>query len=83
MAQHANTGRINLALWLDDDDLILLIDDTATEALEATAIPMSNIDPQLRAGFARMEELATLSGGVFNAAYHSAGGATLRASWSR
>jgi len=83
MAQHANTGRINIALWLDDDDLILLIDDTATEALEATAIPMSNIDPQLRAGFARMEELATLSGGVFNAAYHSAGGATLRASWSR
>lgn len=83
MAQHTNTGRIHLALWLETDNLILLIDDTATEALETTAIPMLNIDPKLRAGFARMEELTTLSGGVFNAAHHSAGGTTLRAAWNR
>ena len=83
MAQHTNTGRIHLALWLDDDSLILLIDDTATEALDTTTIPLLNIDPQVRAGFARMEELTTLSGGVFNASHHSGGGTTLRAAWNR
>ena len=83
MAQHTNTGRIHLALWLDDDSLILLIDDTATEALDTTPIPLLNIDPQVRAGFARMEELTTLSGGVFNASHHSGGGTTLRAAWNR
>lgn len=83
MAQHTNTGRIHLALWLDDANLILLIDDTATEALDTTAIPLTNIDPQLRAGFARMEELTTLSGGEFRASHHSGGGTTLRAAWNR
>ena len=83
MAQHANTGRIHLALWLDDDALTLLIDDTATTALDKTAMPLANIDPQMRAGFARMEELTTLSGGVFSASYHAGGGTTLRASWKR
>lgn len=83
MAQHKNTGRIQLALWLDDDALILLIDDTPTEALDRTVTPLVNIDPQLRAGFARMEELTTLSGGVFKASHHSGGGTTLRAAWNR
>lgn len=83
MAQHKNTGRIQLALWLDDDALILLIDDTPAEALDRTVTPLMNIDPQLRAGFARMEELTTLSGGVFKASHHSGGGTTLRAAWNR
>jgi len=83
MAQHKNTGRIHLALWQDDDTLILLIDDTATEQLDRTVTPLMNIDPQLRAGFARMEELTTLSGGVFTAMHHSGGGTTLRAAWNR
>jgi signal transduction histidine kinase len=83
LAQHTSTGRIHLALWLKDDTLILLIDDTATDALDKTAIPLSNIDPQLRTGFARMEELTTLSGGLFTASHHSGGGTTLRAAWNR
>jgi len=83
MAQHTNTGRIHLALWLDGDALTLLIDDTATEALDRTVTPLMNIDPQLRAGFARMEQLTTLSGGTFTASHHSGGGTTLRAAWNR
>jgi len=83
MAQHKNAVRIQLALWLDDDTLILLIDDTPTEALDRTVTPLMNIDPQLSAGFARMEELTTLSGGVFKASHHSGGGTTLRAAWNR
>jgi signal transduction histidine kinase len=81
MAQQPNTEWIYLALWLDDDILILQIDDTATEALDKTAIPLAHINPQLRAGFARMEELTTLSGGAFTASHHSAGGTMLRATW--
>ena len=83
MARNTHSGRIHLGLWLDDDTLTLLIDDTATEALDKTAIPLVNIDPQLRAGFARMQELATLSGGTFTASHHSGGGTALRASWKR
>jgi signal transduction histidine kinase len=81
MAQHTHTGRISLALWRDDKNLILLIDDTAIQALDKTAIPLTNIDPQQRAGFARMEELTTLSGGEFRASHHTGGGTTLRAAW--
>ncbi len=83
LAQHTSTGQIHLGLWLDDDALTLLIDDTATEMLDRTVVPLVNIDPQLRAGFARMEELTTLSGGTFTASHHSGGGTTLRASWTR
>lgn len=83
LAQHTNSGLIHLGLWLDDDALILLIDDTATEMLDRTVTPLANIDPQLRAGFARMEELTTLSGGTFTASHHSGGGTTLRAAWNR
>jgi len=83
LAQHTNMGRIHLGLWLDDHELILLIDDTTTEMLDRTATPLVKIDPQLRAGFARMEELATLSGGTFTASHHSGGGTTLRAAWNR
>lgn len=81
MAQHTNSGRITLALWLDDSTLTLLIDDTETNALDKTAIPLMNIDPHQRAGFARMEELTTLSGGEFRASHHAGGGTTLRSSW--
>lgn len=83
LAQHPSTGRIHLGLWLEEDRLTLLIDDTATEMLDRTVIPLANIDPELRAGFARMEELTTLSGGTFKASHHSGGGTTLHASWNR
>jgi len=83
LAQHTNTGRIHLALRQEDNALILLIDDTSTEMLDRTVTSLANIDPQLRAGFARMEELTTLSGGTFTAAHYSGGGTTLRASWNR
>jgi len=83
LAQHPNTGRIHLALRQEDNGLILLIDDTSTEMLDRTVTSLANIDPQLRAGFARMEELTTLSGGTFTAAHYSGGGTTLRASWNR
>lgn len=82
MAQHANTGPIHLALWRDRDTLTLLIDDMATDALDRTLIPQTNIDPQSREGFARMEELTTLSGGEFMASQHAGGGTILRASWN-
>lgn len=81
LAQHTKSGAIHLGLWLDRGSITLLIDDTATEALDRTVIPLANIDPELRAGFARMEELATLSGGTFSASRHHGGGTTLRASW--
>lgn len=81
MAQHTDMGQIHLALRLDDDTLVLLVDDTAAEALDRTATPLARIDPQLRAGLARMEELTTLSGGIFTASHHSGGGTTLRAAW--
>lgn len=83
MAQYTNTGRVHLALRLDDNALILLIDDTATEALDTTVTALTHLKPQLRAGFDRMEELATLSGGAFTASRHSDGGTTLRAAWHR
>jgi signal transduction histidine kinase len=83
LAQHSQTGEIHLALWRNGATLLLLIDDATTEMLDKTAIPLSNIDPQLRAGFARMEELTTLSGGQFSASHHAGGGTTLRATWNR
>jgi signal transduction histidine kinase len=82
MAERANDARIGLALWRDDNNLTLLIDDTASEDLDRTAMPLANIDPQHSAGLARMEELTTLSGGEFKASHHAGGGTTLRASWS-
>jgi signal transduction histidine kinase len=81
MAKRAGVGRIHLALWRDDGNLMLLIDDAATGTLDSTATPLAKIDPELRAGFARMEELTTLSGGTFTASHHSAGNTTLRATW--
>jgi len=81
LAQHTRSGSVHLGLWLDGDTLTLLIDDTAAEALDTTAVPMAKIDPRLRAGFARMEKLTTLSGGTFSASAHSGGGTALRASW--
>lgn len=81
MVRYSNNGTINLGLWRKDNDLTLMIDDTAVDALDLTAIPLSHIDPTQRAGFARMEELTTLSGGEFRASRHAKGGATLHATW--
>jgi signal transduction histidine kinase len=82
MAQHTDATQISIALWRNSTTLSLMIDDTASEDLVKTPIPLANIDPQLSGGFARMEELTTLSGGEFSASHHSRGGATLRASWN-
>jgi two-component system NarL family sensor kinase len=82
MAPTTHADQIGLGLWRDNMTLTLLIDDTASEDLDKTAKPLANIDPQLSAGLARMEELTTLSGGKFKASYHAGGGTTLRASWN-
>jgi signal transduction histidine kinase len=82
MAQHTNANQINIALWRNSTTLSLMIDDTASEDIDKTVIPLVNIDPQLSAGFARMEELTTLSGGEFSASHHSRGGTTLHATWN-
>ncbi|MDO9220707.1 MAG: histidine kinase [Thiobacillus sp.] len=83
LAQHTNSRRIHLDLWLEDNAVNLLIDDTTLAMLDRTVTTLANIDPQLRAGFARMEALTTLSGGTFSASHFSGGGTTLRAVWSR
>jgi signal transduction histidine kinase len=82
MAHTSSADQIGLGLWRDSMTLTLLIDDTASGDLDKTAQPLANIDPQLSAGLARMEELTTLSGGQFKASYHAGGGTTLRASWN-
>jgi signal transduction histidine kinase len=82
MAQDPHADRIALGLWRDGQTLNLMIDNTASDALDSTAIPLTNIDPKLRKGFARMEELATLSGGRFKASHHGRRGTTLHASWT-
>ena len=82
MARQPPAGRVTLALWRDGTTLSLMIDDSPPGAHDATAIPLANIDPQQRQGLARMEELATLSGGTFTASHHAGGGATLYAHWS-
>jgi two-component system, NarL family, sensor kinase len=81
MAQHPDTMRVRLGLSLEDHNLlVLLIDDTSGEALDMMDAPSK---PQLNAGFARMEELVTLSGGAFTAAHYSDGGTRLHAAWNR
>jgi signal transduction histidine kinase len=82
MARASGSGPVQVALWRDDRTLTLMIDDTAADALDQTAVPLANIDPQLSAGFARMEELTTLSGGSFSASHHARGGTTLQATWN-
>jgi signal transduction histidine kinase len=82
MTKHAHTQQIYLGLWTKDSSLVLLLADTENEALDKMAIPLANIDPQSRAGFANMEALTTLSGGDFSASRHAAGGTTLRGAWN-
>jgi signal transduction histidine kinase len=79
MAQQPNTRQIELVLRVYDNVLSLLINDQAT--METADTPLTDIKPQLHAGFARMEELTTLSGGAFTASHHPDGGTTLRAEW--
>jgi hypothetical protein len=80
MTQQPDTQHIQLTLGVHDNVLTLLINDTATET---PGTPPTDINPQLRPGFARMEELTTLSGGAFTVTHHSDGGTTLRAVWNR
>lgn len=82
MGQRPHTDQIAFSLWRDDNSLHLIMDNTAADARDSTAMPMANIDPQLSKGFARMEELATLSGGTFRASHHAGGGSTLHAYWT-
>ncbi|MBU1395940.1 MAG: hypothetical protein KKE84_07330 [Gammaproteobacteria bacterium] len=82
MTRYTDTGLIALSVWRDGNVLNLMIDDTAAGVLDSTSIPLANINPQLSKGFARMEELATLSGGTFSASHHAGRGATLHASWN-
>ena len=81
MAEHPGTAPLRLSLSLHDGDtLVLLIDETASGASGVAHAPGQ---PRLRAGFARMEELTTLSGGAFAVSHHAHGGTSLRAAWNR
>jgi len=82
MAQAPHSDRIAFSLWRDGQILSLMIDNTAADALDSTAMPLTNINPRTSKGFARMEELATLSGGTFKASHHGGRGTTLHASWT-
>ena len=83
MALHTTTGRVHIALLLEDHSLVLRINVTASEDPSVTASPRTRLMPQARARFVRMEELAILSGGSFSASRDSGEGTTLRAAWHR
>ena len=83
LAHGSSSLRVRLALTLDGNELVLLITDTAGEPLDSTSGTATAVRAQSSAGFARMQELTTLSGGAFTVEHHADGGSTLRAAWSR
>ena len=84
LARHPSPSEVQLALELDGDELVLLIDGLGRGGPgSATAAAMPEIRPDFGDRFGRMEELATLSGGAFTATHHLDGGTTLRAAWTR
>jgi two-component system NarL family sensor kinase len=81
IAHHTQAARVRLTLAADGKVLVLMIDDTASGGFDDTTDAPNEL--RLHAGFARMEQLTTLSGGAFTAAHRSDGGRTLRAAWNR
>lgn len=80
MARQTGHGRIRLALGLENDALVLVIDTTPLEPADGSE-RQAAILPRLRPEFRQMEELATLSGGRFTASQRLDGGISLRAAW--
>jgi hypothetical protein len=78
LARQPDTRNIDLVLKMDDDVLTLLINSLPTETPDH---PPTDMNPNLRAGFGRMEELTTLSGGEFAVSHDREGGTMLRAKW--
>lgn len=81
IAEHMKAARVQLDLELDDDALVLLIDESGVTTIDGKHSLEKNGEPPSRAG--HMEELTTLSGGVFTATSRSDDGATLRSVWKR
>jgi signal transduction histidine kinase len=80
--QYTNSARILLSLMRTGETITLLVDNTPTSLPEAAAtVPQGNALHQ-QPRFARIHELATLSGGMFNVSRNSMGGTMLQASWS-
>ncbi|MEO8653957.1 MAG: histidine kinase [Ramlibacter sp.] len=79
-AQLQTQGVVQLALRIKKNVLILLIEYFANERTARMDAPSRQIQ-HLRS--ARMEELATLSGGAFTATRLTDGRTTLRAAWER
>lgn len=82
IALHTDSDRILIALKRHGETLTLLVDDAPSEAPDAAAATLVEIDPHAESRFTKMLELATLSGGSFAAARPSAGRIMLRASWN-
>jgi signal transduction histidine kinase len=80
LAHHQQAVRVRLGLALDGDLLVLLVDNSGDAPAGKLSL-RADSGPLARAG--RMNELTTLSGGVFTATGRSDGGATLRAVWTR
>jgi signal transduction histidine kinase len=82
IALHTDSDRILLRLWRSDDTLTLLVDDSPSESPDLGATTLVDVDPHQETRFAKMLELATLSGGSFSAARPSAKRIMLRAAWN-
>lgn len=82
LAMHTASDQVLIALRRNNGSLILLIDDTPSTAPDLTATSLIEIDPNPESRFAKILELATLSGGRFAAARPAAGRIVLRAAWN-
>ncbi len=81
IALHTDSGRIRIALDRDGGMLTLQIDDTPPASSDLATTTLVELDPRAESRFAKMLELATLSGGSFAAARPSSGRIVLRAGW--
>ena len=80
IALHTDSDLIRVALGRHDGTLTLLIDDAPPASPNPATLV--EIDPHAESRFAKMLELATLSGGSFAAARPSSGRIVLRADWA-
>jgi len=83
IALHTASDQVQIALRRDKDALTLLVDDTPSTAPDLAATTLIEIDPHPESRFAKILELATLSGGSFATARPAAGRTMLRAAWNK
>jgi signal transduction histidine kinase len=82
IALNTDSDQVMIALRRDGETLTLLVDDTPSESPDMAATTLIEVDPNPESRFAKMLELATLSGGSFAAARPAAGRMMLRAAWN-